>query len=149
MFKILKKATAVILALSSLLLLCSCGQPKELAIDNHNWSFVYAQNRDGEVVCCNRDNETVYKSAQVVDFLCRAKGGIFIVSNKETEDTFAFQYLPNQENPDSFIYDIRYITENETLTGVAVVSKTDNENGGYTMVITIEGYSIYFNGSAK
>lgn len=148
MFKLSKKAIAIILSIVSLMLLCSCNSSKEeLSIYNHTWSFKYVQNSDGEIVYCNADNKALYEGAEVLDLWNSAKGGVFVISNNATQETFALECWEKEKTAEAFIYDIKYlIQEDDIAVGLAEVSKTVNENGNseYTLIVSIEGYSIYF-----
>lgn len=161
MVKFSTKVIAVILSLSTLILLCSCGQSREFAIEKHNWTFKYAQNSDGEVVYCNAENKDLYKDAKVVDLRNSAKGGVFMISDNDTQKTFAFHYELREEDETSLVYDTVYVLKKhvtdeqapdwEAKGCLATVSKTTDENGNgeYSLVISVEGYSIYFYESIK
>ena len=152
MLKKTSKTIALVLSILILVLLCGCNMEKaELAIDNHNWTFRYAQNSEGEIIYCNSENKDLYENAEVLDLWNSAKGGVFMISDNNTQDTFAFTYKMNKENEDAFIYDFVYTKDDgNSETGVAVVSTTkENGNIEYTMIVTINGYSIYFYESIK
>ena len=152
MLKKTSKTIALVLSILILVLLCGCNMEKaELAIDNHNWTFRYAQNSEGEIIYCNSENKDLYENAEVLDLWNSAKGGVFMISDNNTQDTFAFAYKMNSEAEDSFIYDMIYTDKNDySKSGKAVVSTTkENGNNEYTMIVTINGYSIYFYESIK
>ena len=152
MFRFSKKAIAIALAVLSLISLCSCGSThEELAINNHAWEFNYVQNDDGKIIYCNADNRDLYEEAEVLEFWNSVKGGVFIIENEETQESFGFVYKIKEENPDTFLYDMAYTSDDGAKYGSAVVRKTIKEEGNneYTLIINIEGYSIYFYESIK
>ena len=63
MLKKTSKTIALVLSILILVLLCGCNMEKaELAIDNHNWTFRYAQNSEGEIIYCNSENKDLYEN---------------------------------------------------------------------------------------
>lgn len=142
------KTVAICLTLLSLIMLCGCSSGNEnLSIDNHTWEFNIVQNSKGEIIYCNSKNQDLYEDAKVLDIWNSIKDGVILISNNDTQETFYMNYETNQINSENYIYDIEYTDDNETIDGSAVVGITtkENENDEYTLIISIDGYSIYFN----
>ena len=129
-------------------MLCGCDNKKtDLSIDNHKWNFSHIQsNNNGEIIACSDENKYIHENAKILDIWCSIKDGVILISNNETQETWKFNYTLNEEDATSYIYDISYFEGDEKKTGNAVVSTTleTNENNEYTLILTIDGYSIYF-----
>lgn len=142
------KIILLCLTLLGLIMLCGCHfNNQNLSIDNHAWEFSIVQNSNGETIYCNFENQDLYEDAKVLDLWSSMKDGVILISNNYTQETFSMNYKINQTNSDDCIYDIEYADDEKSINGLAVVSVTEreSENDEYTLIISINGYSIYFN----
>lgn len=64
----------------------------------------------------------------------------------DNESTWEISYDAIEKDAKSIIYDIVYQNEEKTVEGNAVSSITEYEDGTYeyTLVISIDGYTLYF-----
>lgn len=143
-----KTLICICLLFSLVTVICGCDNKKtDLSIDNHKWNFSHIQSNDsGEIIACSDENKYIHENAEILDIWCNIKDGEILISNNETQETWMFNYTLNEKDASSYIYNISYLENDEKKTGNAVVSITSetNENSEYTLILTIDSYSIYF-----
>ncbi len=125
--------------------LCGCGRNEILTIEDHSWNFTVLQDSSGEIIACSPNTQEVYESAIVADFTLEAANGTLTLSDTASVESYDLEYTLESEAPDSTIY-----TVSDTLTGQALGSATigitEYDDGGseYTLIISMNGYSVYF-----
>ena len=139
------KIFSLLLACVMLLSFSGCSS-KKTKIEDHDWKFSMVQNReDGQVIYCSDDNKELYDGAEVLDIWCSIDDGIMLVSNNDTQETWLFTYSLTNKEQEAYIYDVLYSSDEE-ITGIATVGITtkQNETDEYTLIVTIDEFTLYF-----
>lgn len=78
---IMKKRVFAAALLMITAVLSGCGQNSNIRIENHSWSFQYAQREDdGAIVACSDQKTEIYPSAEIVSLSCAAEEGKLTVT---------------------------------------------------------------------
>lgn len=123
-----------------------CSLKNNLTIEDHEWKFSIAQNSEnGQVVYCTDNNQELYEDAEVLDIWCKMDDGIMLISNNDTQETWSLNYSLSNKASESYNYEVKYSADEEK-TGLATVgiTKKQNENDEYTLIVSIDGYALHF-----
>lgn len=123
--------------------LCACGGTKGLSVENHVWKFSHVQGgADGTIIACPEETKDLYESARVLNLGCEAGDGVLTITNHDTQEQWKLTYRVNNTALESTIYDIAISGQ----SGHAALGVTKYADGSseYTLILSIQGYSVYF-----
>lgn len=124
------------------LVVTSCGASL-ITIEHRTWSFSHIQNDKGEIVYCSDSAKAQYSfdDADIISLSCNIGNNTITLADER--DSWSISYSIDGESDGSTLYDI----ESNGTKGYATVGKTVRENGNdeYTMILVLDGYSLYFN----
>lgn len=136
------RIAGITMSLIMSLFLSGCGQGS-LTIENHDWTFFNIQSgADGSIIACSDEKASIYDSAEIMNLDCEAENGVLRVINRDSDEKWELPYSVNTVKPEDSIYDI----SNGDKSGFASVGVTKYQDGKseYTLIISIDGYNLYF-----
>ncbi len=141
-----KRFLYTFLSLVILLSLVACGGASLTAIDQYEWTLntVQSDGDGGEVVACAADYLDSYPDAAEVDFSCTASEGTFVLTDHASGQVYSGAYAEGTATGDSLLYTVQF----DDSTGNATSALTKYADGGSapTLVLSIDGYTMYFTG---
>lgn len=116
-------------------------------IEDRGWNFTIIQSQEnGEVIYCSENEKEFYPEAEVISLSLSTEDDnrlvLLAISGAERKNA-VIEYSINRRTRGGNIYDL---TRDDGATGYASVGKTEYYGGEseYTLIITIGGYSLYF-----
>ena len=116
-------------------------------IEDRSWNFTIIQSQEnGEVIYCSENEKEFYPNAEVISLSLSTEDdkrlAVLALSGSSRRKT-VIEYSINRRTRGGNIYDL---TRDDGASGYASVGKTEYYGGEseYILIITIGGYSIYF-----
>lgn len=141
----MKKIISVLLvSVLMLTALCGCNKKSEFALDGHTWSFTVMQDEGGGIIACSPETQELNPGAVAADFTAEATEDTLTLADDAAGESYDLTYELISEDTESAVYSV--IDAESKSEGLATVAVTEYEDGSseYTLIVTLNGLSVYF-----
>ncbi|WP_195948431.1 hypothetical protein [Paraclostridium bifermentans] len=134
----MKKLITVILLFMFCICISGCSNNNQKT----TWNMRSIQDNNGEVIYCSNESKDVYLNAIVKDVVCILQGSSVTITDKSSSNKWIGTCTKMDSSKD--IYEVIFDNNKKGTLSKSVTKYEDNTKEN-TLVISCEGYTLYFN----